>query len=833
MTTITVNPGESIQAAINASGSGDIIEVAYGTYQFVLIGQEGDKQLTVGGNDAQGVTHPITLRAQNPNAKPTLMGLDYYSAIEVYRGCTIDGFILKNWAMGISIQPGESNILILNCEIGDTIRGSIEFGISSHHVLIQGCKMYNPAKLYEPAHPELCQTDIRKCYANTVQITGGRNVAGCYPTTNNIIIRNCDFSNNDTHAYIDMHACTSDILIDYCNFYSTTQTPIFMHDSAPPSDLPTDGYKGDIHYNTCIRNCWFEGGFGLIELDCAQGAKILNNDFVYASSYAVELLGTTKCPPKDVYFYGNTYRNIAGITCPDECNINKKCPPNGCIYGNMPVFDDPCIPGDPNPPSTCGQDTGSLDVSSTPSGAEIFIDNIDQNSVTRSVIHGIVVGTHTLKLTKAGYDDFTKQITIVKDQTTVENITLIPTSQGITLSINLIRGWNQISVPLNLSTWELGQESVVGNPLSVNPTNSLTSIYRYNTSTSSYEVSNHFDDWGWYPASGSESFTRLEPGIGYWVVAKNDCVLTFSGTEPSALSTNLVSGWNIIGWYSLNEAILGQESVVGNPLSVNPTNSLTSIYRYDPRPLTYVHSDHFDNWGWYPEMKLEPGKGYWVSAKNNCVLTTSPLPSPISEPPIGYWKFDEESDFVAVDSSGNNHRGVKWNTTRVSGKTGFGSALSFNGSNSLVYFYDPYSRSFFNITNEITISALIKVENLPYSGGVVISRGDSSSDHVWLVSIENGYVVFYWANGYTFGIDNIVRGTKQINDGQWHSIVARATSSTIEVYVDGVLDASKNKVGNPSSNTNIQMLIGNLSGYDAYFNGVIDEVKIYKKAIPM
>ena len=70
----------------------------------------------------------------------------------------------------------------------------------------------------------------------------------------------------------------------------------------------------------------------------------------------------------------------------------------------------------------------------------------------------------------------------------------------------------------------LGEESVVGDPLNVTPRNSLTSIYRYNSSSGLFEKCDHFDNWGWWPATSSESFTKLEPGRGYWVMAKNDCV---------------------------------------------------------------------------------------------------------------------------------------------------------------------------------------------------------------------------------------------------------------------------------------------------------------------
>ena len=192
-------------------------------------------------------------------------------------------------------------------------------------------------------------------------------------------------------------------------------------------------------------------------------------------------------------------------------------------------------------------------------------------------------------------------------------------------NIDLNQSWNLISVPLNLSSWVLGEEAVVGCPFDVTPTNSLASIYRYNTTSDTFEKCDYFDDWGWAPATGSESFATLEPGRGYWVMAKNDCNLTFTGTAPSAINVTLDTDWNIIGWYSLEEALLGEESVVGNPLNVTPKNSLSSIYRYNTSKGEFEKCDYFDDWGWWPATgsesftALEPCKGYWVWAENGCV----------------------------------------------------------------------------------------------------------------------------------------------------------------------------------------------------------------------
>ena len=58
---------------------------------------------------------------------------------------------------------------------------------------------------------------------------------------------------------------------------------------------------------------------------------------------------------------------------------------------------------------------GSINISSTPSGAEIFIDNIDQLVMTNTTISGVAVGTYAVKLTKSGYLDRTVTGVVVTD----------------------------------------------------------------------------------------------------------------------------------------------------------------------------------------------------------------------------------------------------------------------------------------------------------------------------------------------------------------------------------------------------------------------------------
>lgn len=61
--------------------------------------------------------------------------------------------------------------------------------------------------------------------------------------------------------------------------------------------------------------------------------------------------------------------------------------------------------------------TGNLNVSSTPSGTRIYIDNIDQGIDTPNTISGLTSGNHDVKLSLVNYNDYTTTVSIVSNST--------------------------------------------------------------------------------------------------------------------------------------------------------------------------------------------------------------------------------------------------------------------------------------------------------------------------------------------------------------------------------------------------------------------------------
>ncbi|HWQ66085.1 MAG TPA: PEGA domain-containing protein [Methanospirillum sp.] len=110
----------------------------------------------------------------------------------------------------------------------------------------------------------------------------------------------------------------------------------------------------------------------------------------------------------------------------------------------------------PTPTPTPIPGYGSLSVSSSPSGATIWVDNSSTNFQTPKTISSIPIGPHTLKLIKSGYSEYTQNITIVAYQTTKVSASL---SRSGTLAIS--------SKPTGAGIWIDGADTGKISPASI------------------------------------------------------------------------------------------------------------------------------------------------------------------------------------------------------------------------------------------------------------------------------------------------------------------------------------------------------------------------------
>ena len=198
---------------------------------------------------------------------------------------------------------------------------------------------------------------------------------------------------------------------------------------------------------------------------------------------------------------------------------------------------------------------------------------------------------------------------------------------------------------------------------------------------------------------------------------------------------------------------------------------------------------------------------------------------------VGLWHFDEGNGTTTVDSSGNNNNGTLINmdpaTDWVDGKIGY--ALDFDGSNDYVNCGNDTS---LNITGNITIILWIKPivagEGGPNAG--LVCKAESGVDWSWQLRYNTpgggNYMGFHF-NGNPEG-STWVSVQQNLSSEEWHHIAATYNGSNIKCYLNGSVKDTNQISAITGSNANL--FIGQ-DGWNNTFNGTIDEVKIYDRAL--
>ncbi|MCP4256562.1 MAG: LamG domain-containing protein [Planctomycetes bacterium] len=196
---------------------------------------------------------------------------------------------------------------------------------------------------------------------------------------------------------------------------------------------------------------------------------------------------------------------------------------------------------------------------------------------------------------------------------------------------------------------------------------------------------------------------------------------------------------------------------------------------------------------------------------------------------VAWWKFDEVNGDKVADSSGNRYQGKlignpQWKP--ASGKVN--GALEFDG---LGDFVEITNEPAFDLTGNITIAAWIKVNAFDKRWQAIVTKGDTS----WRISrtAEENTLAFHCTGieSISSGWNNGIEGKKNVNDSQWHHAVGVYDGSTVFLYVDGVIDKSGKASGSIRMNDSPVFIGANSEKADREWNGLIDEVCIFRGAI--
>ena len=155
--------------------------------------------------------------------------------------------------------------------------------------------------------------------------------------------------------------------------------------------------------------------------------------------------------------------------------------------------------------------------------------------------------------------------------------------------------------------------------------------------------------------------------------------------------------------------------------------------------------------------------------------------------------------------------------------------LSFDGVDDYV---DVVYDSSLDITRDLTIEAWIYISSLPSSGNeaVIIATNSNINANRYILSVKSDGTIFFRVEP--------ADGTNQdtistVSAGNWYHIVGVKDSTSIRIYKNTVAGTPYNSPIARSS-ANYSVTIGDLpsvAGIDFLFNGLIDEVRIYNRAL--
>lgn len=183
---------------------------------------------------------------------------------------------------------------------------------------------------------------------------------------------------------------------------------------------------------------------------------------------------------------------------------------------------------------------------------------------------------------------------------------------------------------------------------------------------------------------------------------------------------------------------------------------------------------------------------------------------------VAHYEF--EGDFS--DSSGHNLHGSPQNGASIIADPERGNVLSLTSNQ----YVDCGADLLFNITETITVTAWIKVNVFDKDSQAIVSKGG-----FWGLNRDGTN------NGLDFSCLGLspsnISGSKNVNDGQWHHVAGVYDRSELSLYVDGIVDASAAASGTISTTTGSLTVGVNLRLYPSYWNGLIDDVRIYDHAL--
>ena len=189
---------------------------------------------------------------------------------------------------------------------------------------------------------------------------------------------------------------------------------------------------------------------------------------------------------------------------------------------------------------------------------------------------------------------------------------------------------------------------------------------------------------------------------------------------------------------------------------------------------------------------------------------------------VSRWQFGEGTGTTVSDSWGSNDGtssgGMTWETGKVGAFSG-----GFDG-------FDDYVNIPGITDNPTNITQMLWVKTIASGSSITLMtkrQVENGSDWptIMLSSSKTPQIAVDDSAYY-----NTIIGTTDVNDGEWHHVAGVKDGTTYKIYVDGVEENSEVDAHSMSGSSS-DMRLGNGIVTGNYFDGEMDDVRIYNRAL--
>ncbi len=204
-----------------------------------------------------------------------------------------------------------------------------------------------------------------------------------------------------------------------------------------------------------------------------------------------------------------------------------------------------------------------------------------------------------------------------------------------------------------------------------------------------------------------------------------------------------------------------------------------------------------------------------------------------------HWPFDGDDEGSAGDASPYDNDGEITAARRTEGQPG--NALLFDGHSSYVSrpnraLHGTFPSSTLSRAGDFTVAARVKLASTGHRNPVAGKQGDEQRGFMFMTESDDRLTLELFKNASE---KTTVSSAARLEAGRWYHVAATYEyhgnkESRIRLYIDGLPDGSADNAVGPVNGNSTAFQVGRYywsRAYSVYFDGLIDEVRVYNRAL--